>query len=165
MRALIYAILVLVGGFVAVLGLSMIFGKESESLAQSSREVREVVSASMKRSGKGFFAVGAALIVGASIWFFWIRAQPVEKCGDEAMAYAMSQRFVERQLKAPDSASFPTMPNASSERVGECSFAVRAYVEAKNDLGMTVRSYYTTTMVLEPGTTLWRAENLSIVGR
>lgn len=84
------------------------------------------------------------------------------QCSDSTMAYIMSQRFVERELKAPRTAKFPSF-HADGVRVRDlngCRFSVTAYVDAQNSFGAMMRTNYTITMEYLPGEKLWRGEDL-----
>lgn len=116
-------------------------------------------------SAVALLLVGVVVAVAAGYWLLTSGdARPTE-CGDETMAYVMSQNFVKRQLRSPGGADFPTMPTAKSVRTGECSFSVVSYVDAQNGFGAMIRSNYTATMTYHPDTKKWTSEGLTILGR
>lgn len=160
---LIYIILLAAGLFITGLGLSMIFGKESKALAQASQEVSDSVSASMKKDGKRYAAAGVVVLIASSIWFFGVRESQSKACGDETMAYVMSQRAAAKQLRSPGTAEFALMPEAKSVRTGTCKFAISSWVDAQNGFGATVRTHYVADMEYLPDSKTWRALDVKLV--
>lgn len=86
------------------------------------------------------------------------------RCGDRTMAFVMSQTFVERELKAPASASFPNIraDGVTVEERGDCQFTVSAYVDAENSFGAKLRSPYSMDLRFSPSDQKWFAENVAI---
>lgn len=134
-------------------------------------ETREEALAHIARNSRGFFLrvgaapylmLGAVVVVGAAGYMFFGRDKGPGKCGDEVMAYVMSQKPVERLLRSPGSAKFPTIPDAKSERTGECTFRIVSYVDAQNGFGATIRSYYTAEIEYLPTEQKWRALDVSL---
>jgi hypothetical protein len=79
-------------------------------------------------------------------------------------AYSMAQVFVERNLKSPKSADFPTMNDPmvrilKEDRPNE--YFVTGYVDSKNSFGVDVRTRYTIIMRYHPENDNW--ETLSLV--
>ncbi|MBV7482493.1 hypothetical protein [Bordetella sp. BOR01] len=107
-------------------------------------------------------AIVAAIVVGVGFYFIPGGTTDPKACGDETMAYVMSQKAVSRQLKAPGSAEFPLMPDAKVVRTDTCKFAVSAYVDAQNSFGAKVRSYYSADMEYSPDSRTWRATDVRI---
>lgn len=70
------------------------------------------------------------------------------KCENDVEAFVMAQTFVERQLRSPSTADFPsiTAPGVSSRPTtledGRCAFDVSIYVDAQNAFGGTVRQNF-----------------------
>lgn len=67
-----------------------------------------------------------------------------ETCADKISAYVHSKYFVEKRLKSPASAKFPSM---ASEGVvvnyeGECRHTILSYVDAQNSFGAMIRTKY-----------------------
>ena len=56
----------------------------------------------------------------------------------------MLQQFVEKQLKSPGSAKFPTVANEEViiENVGEQTYVVTAFVDSQNGFGAMLRTYF-----------------------
>ena len=75
------------------------------------------------------------------------------------MAAVMSQRFVEKQLRSPSTASFPSQPDRQSY-VDTCTWEVLSYVDAQNAFGATVRTRYFIMMHYDPETKLWSGRDL-----
>lgn len=113
-------------------------------------------------AGKWAIAVGAVLLLGCIVWFFGIRQPPKEECGDETMAFVMSQRAVKNQLRSPASAEFPYITDVSSTRTGECTFTVDAYVDSQNGFGAMLRSRYSVKMTYYPDSKTWSASEMAI---
>ena len=90
--------------------------------------------------------------------------KPAGGCGDRTMAFVMSQTFVERELKAPASASFPNIraDGVTVEEHGDCQFTVSAYVDAENSFGAKLRSPYSMDLRFSPSDQKWFAENVAI---
>ena len=59
--------------------------------------------------------------------------------GDMVYYYSIAQIIVEQNLKIPDSAKFPTSKNISYQKKDNL-IAIKGYVDAKNSLGLNVRS-------------------------
>tara|TARA_R110001592_G_scaffold172887_1_gene411434 strand:+ start:562 stop:912 length:351 start_codon:yes stop_codon:yes gene_type:complete len=98
-------------------------------------------------------------------------ASPEEKeakaCSDTIMAFVMSQNVVEKALKSPSTASFPSISDSNvnvvylSNEQG-CKHYVSAYVDSQNGFGATVRSTYQVIMSRQPFSDVWRHESLDI---
>lgn len=105
------------------------------------------------------FSIVAA-VVGLSAFAILqpvLKARPrVAECGSDTMAFVMSQTFVKKQLKAPSTAKFPYINEASVLREGKCGFRVESYVDAQNSFGAMLRTYYTASVVYEPRSDTWR---------
>jgi hypothetical protein len=68
-------------------------------------------------------------------------------CEDDTLAFVMAHTFVERELKAPASASYPmimdegvSVTRVNSDRGAKCAFLVRTYVDAQNSFGASIRT-------------------------
>lgn len=93
------------------------------------------------------------------------KAKIAEQCGkkNEATAYVMSQQFVERQLRAPATADFPSWPDEYQvQTLGNCKYKVRSYVDAQNGFGALIRSNYSAVLVLHPENDSWSALEVNI---
>ena len=76
-------------------------------------------------------------------------------------AFINSQQYVEKQLRAPATAEFPTL-DFSVRDLGDCKYRVIAYVDAQNGFGALIRTNYSAIMVLQPETDSWTLEELLI---
>lgn len=84
------------------------------------------------------------------------------QCSDSTMAYIMSQRFVERELKAPRTAKFPSFHSSgvTVRDSGGCKFMVTAYVDSENSFGAMLRTNYSISMEYLPTEKTWRGSEL-----
>jgi hypothetical protein len=80
-------------------------------------------------------------------------------CESKSDAFAMSQEFVRKRLKAPSTASFPWISDrdVGVRYLGDCIHEVAAYVDAQNSFGAMLRSRYYVKLQNEQGTDKWRA--------
>lgn len=85
-------------------------------------------------------------------------------CSDDTRAYIMSRRFVERELKAPSTAKFPSFysDGVVVRGSGDCRFSVTAHVDAQNSFGAMVRTNYSIEMEYLPSEELWKGSNLKM---
>lgn len=88
----------------------------------------------------------------------------IARCSDTDMAFIMSQKFVKKELKAPDDARFPSALDRQVSVINsaECKFHVRAFVDAKNSLNATIRTPYEVDMEYDYDKKLWGSSNLKI---
>lgn len=145
-------------------------GDAPKPLVIKTQEHRE----SEKKIGAVMTLVGLLILSGVFGWYklyYQSNAQvksrqnleAAKACEDRTMAYVMSQNFVKRTLKAPSSASFPTITKIKSVAVGDCKFNILAYVDAQNGFGAQIRTHYTATMEYLPQSKTWRALDLNII--
>jgi hypothetical protein len=82
----------------------------------------------------------------------------------EKDAWYMAKRFVERNLKAPSTASFQNYFDADASQIAQsvnCTWTVRGYVDAENSFGAKIRSHY--IVMLRPvGGSKWQASRVEI---
>lgn len=83
-------------------------------------------------------------------------------CNNSILAYLTSRGFVERRLKSPSTAEFPSFSVIQSVSLGNCKFQVSAYVDAQNGFGATTRTPYQATLEYIPKEQSWRLLNLKI---
>lgn len=85
-------------------------------------------------------------------------------CDDDVGAYYMSQTFVERQLKAPGTAEFPSLRDegVSVRSTGVCEFTVVAYVDAENSFGAKLRSSYVAVLQAPTSGDTWTLKSVVI---
>ena len=57
-------------------------------------------------------------------------------------AWAYMQLFVEKRLKSPSSAKFPFDGHRSVESLGGSRYQISSYVDAKNPMGVTIRTHF-----------------------
>lgn len=90
-----------------------------------------------------------------------------EKCEDRHLAFIMSQSFVERRLRSPKSAEFPRFSDSEVRvnYVGDCTFEVRAYVDAQNAFGALLRTNYFVKLRNQKGTDEWIASDVQLLER
>ena len=82
-------------------------------------------------------------------------------CEDDGYAWIMAGNFVKRRLHAPSTAKFPHKPQFY-EYHGDCKHTVVGTFEAKNPMGVMLRSNFSATMIYLKDEDKWRAENLQI---
>lgn len=77
------------------------------------------------------------------------------RTGSRIDAFVMSKQFVERRLRAPRTASFPSITNDEVliDDLGAGRWRVRAYVDAQNAFGGEVRTRYKCVMRTADGET------------
>ena len=66
--------------------------------------------------------------------------------GNEYMAWAMCQQFVETRLAAPSTAKFPSYTGKFTSSLGGGRFRFNAYVDAQNVFGAMVRNNFVCTI-------------------
>lgn len=109
------------------------------------------------------------MILGASL-ISLAACEKTNHCDDPdgAMPYIMSQTFVERRLRSPSTADFPSFhdsqvrSNQTSRTGNECVFAVDGYVDAQNGFGATVRSRFFAEIQHDAEDGMWTALNVAI---
>lgn len=150
----------LVGSFLFIFGISMFFAKAPQGDGDYSVTAQDYAKESMRKVGGMFVLAGAVLLVGCVTWFYAIRQPAPNECGDRIMAYVMSQKAVKTRLRSPGSAKFPSLSEASSERIGECVFQVTGFVDSQNGFGATIRTHYSTEMHHQQEGNTWSARRL-----
>ena len=83
-----------------------------------------------------------------------VAAPDMTPCGNKGMAYVMSQAAVERVLRAPSTARFPSSPVASNF-LGNCQWFIMGQVDAQNAFGAMLRTTYSATLRYHPDTKGW----------
>lgn len=119
-----------------------------------------------------FMTFAMMVFAGGAFLYSRINSRPsiltttttVMECGSESMAFIMSQGFVKRKLKAPSTASFPSLyaDGVSSSQIGWCKYRVTAYVDSQNSFGAMLRSHYSADLEYLPSDKSWRADDLVI---
>lgn len=95
-------------------------------------------------------------------------AREVEKrCRSDTariLAYVLSQQHVERRLRAPSTADFPSFTKVKVLTSGECSFEIVGYVDAQNGFGAMIRSHYVAKVTRDKNDDdRWRLEMMEIL--
>ena len=80
--------------------------------------------------------------------------------GDKHGAWAYAQLFVEKELKSPKTAEFPSNGSRFVTPLGDGRFQVEAYVDAENSFGANVRTEF--TAVLEKVEEGWKLVSLEV---
>lgn len=65
---------------------------------------------------------------------------------DNVTAYAMAQVFVSQQLKAPATADYAPMSQATIIDLGDGLYSVTAWVDSENSFGARLRSTFTASL-------------------
>jgi hypothetical protein len=88
--------------------------------------------------------------IGAVVWGF-NQLPASDPCKSKTMAAIMAQDYVKEHLKAPSTAVFPNLTDSgvSIDKVKECMFRIRGYVDAENSFGAMIRTTY--IVDVEPG--------------
>jgi hypothetical protein len=61
---------------------------------------------------------------------------------DDISAYVMCQEFVKDQLKAPATAGFPLIHEATVSESGSEQWNIRSHVDSENSFGANIRTQY-----------------------
>lgn len=169
-------------GFVGLMalgaGLNIWTGYEQPPKKGASPKPRAIKTQEQRRREKKVGAittlVGLLIVSGVYGWYEFYyqssaqirsrQAVDVERpCGNSAVAYRASQRFVEDRLRSPSTASFPRLAEVRVVPAGDCKFNVTAYVDAQNGFGAQIRTHYTVTMESLPQSKAWRALDLHLI--
>ena len=98
---------------------------------------------------------------------------PLAGCGEtppcerDVEAFVMSQTFIERQLRSPGTAEFPSITasgvNVKPIPMGEnCAFRVMTYVDAQNGFGATLRQNFMVELQpAAPGSDSWKLNGIT----
>ena len=94
----------------------------------------------------------ALIGIGGIIWLF----TPSNNSHDESKmyrhCYIYSQTLVKEQLKSPDSAKFPAYSDSFAKYDEKTNtVTIKAYVNAQNSLGATVKTNYTAIITVDSG--------------
>lgn len=76
---------------------------------------------------------------------------------------SMYSFFVERELRSPNTASFPNFRRESVQvsAIGQCRFSIRSYVDARNAFNADVRTWFSATLERLPETEEWALISLT----
>ena len=123
-------------------------------------------SAKMLRLAKWLFALAGLLVVATIVLVVndpgrRAASEHADLCGRPEEAFVYAQEFVEKRLKAPRTASFPSIMEASVVS-SECGrWEVRSYVDAQNALGVNLRTPFLAKLrMVRPG--VWEQERVEL---
>jgi hypothetical protein len=87
------------------------------------------------------------------------------QCGDDVGAYIAAKEFVGRRLKNPADASYASMVGDSgySSVLRDCKWTIKAYVDATNSYGATIRTPFVVTVWYLPNEDSWQTSGVNIV--
>ena len=89
----------------------------------------------------------AMLGVSLTLWVLAQMGAAAEpRAPDDALAYAMAQVFVSRQLKAPATADYAPMSQATIIDLGDGLYSVTAWVDSENSYGARLRATFTANL-------------------
>lgn len=118
---------------------------------------------------KFFSALGWILILVFAVTWWNNRGSDTAtdtRCGDPDLAYVVGQRAVRRELLNPDGARFPRPSSSTNDvsitEIAPCTYRVRAWVDAQNAFGATLRRRFSLDMKYNPDSKTWTPSNLSI---
>ncbi|MEN6356396.1 MAG: hypothetical protein ABFD83_04850 [Armatimonadota bacterium] len=100
------------------------------------------------------------------IWLFLSTSTGSESKNNEENAFIMSQVFVERNLKSPSTAKFPTYEEDSdSDGVivhhdGPGTYIVISEVNSENSFGAMIRNYYLCRLTYKENKDTWELDDL-----
>tara|TARA_B100000700_G_scaffold189815_1_gene209168 strand:- start:39291 stop:39650 length:360 start_codon:yes stop_codon:yes gene_type:complete len=117
---------------------------------------------------KWIFGIAASFF--ALLWIAGATSSPNEseqaakRCQSPDAAYTMAKRFVEKRLRAPSTANFPSLLSDDVQvgYAGDCTHAVKAYVDAQNGFGAQVRQTFYAKVQNEQGTANWSLLDIQI---
>lgn len=155
-------------------GCGAVFAKVEEAISSGYERNKFLVRAAhlaraseQEKKGGDLASIAALVVPIVVVVFAWKTLFPADSgaakkpvCGDESMAFVMSQKFVLRELKAPASAKFPS--SAVVTPVGGCAYSVAAWVDSQNGFGAMVRSDYHVIMESSADGRSWSARSLAI---
>jgi hypothetical protein len=112
---------------------------------------------------------GALIAIFAAIYLISLCSEPappspesrrLKHCGDSGKieAYTIAQIQIEKELKAPGSASFPLEKSASVrfDNTNDCLFVIQSYVDAENTFGAKLRNQWEASVLYNPHLDTWK---------
>jgi len=119
-----------------------------------------------ERAGKQTLAIGCLGLLVVLVIFAVVGSEgPSASAGaartpDKITVYTMGQTFVERSLRAPQSARHPWGSDSYLvDQLAPNRWRVRSYVDAQNAFGASIRTCYDVTMTMSGGS--WTLEAIS----
>lgn len=84
-------------------------------------------------------------------------------CESPSAAYSMAKQFVEKQLRSPSTAEFPSIfsDEVTTSYAGDCTHHITAYVDSENGFGAMVRTHFLAKVQNEHGTSTWVLKDLT----
>lgn len=119
-----------------------------------------------KASRRVTLAWGAAALMGAFAVVTCIGTSgPQNPCRRSSEAFVMGNTFIERRLRSPSTAEFPSITEAKITplpRGDNCAFRIVTYVDAQNAFGGTVREHFALEVEPDaPGSDTWKLKEIS----
>lgn len=103
-----------------------------------------------------------ALVVGGVLAGKSKEDKNVSICEDESSAFYASRQFVERYLKSPSTAEYPSLSDVVIVPGEGCTLKVRAWVDAQNGFGAMIRTNYSMTLTGDYLADSYRATDIVI---
>ncbi len=109
------------------------------------------------RASRGARAAGSALVVGLAL----VSCAP-GNVHDKFGAAVACQELVERRLKAPATADFPTVNPAAIDSGANAIYQVTSYVDAQNGFGAQIRTNYTCKVQYQASDSSWNLLDIDL---
>lgn len=139
--------------------------EDRERIYQEERTRLEVQKQLKETEEKKNMKIGCltvlVIFVVAGLWAA-LSGNSEPKGPDGLDAYVMSQIFVEKQLKSPSTAKFPTFEDSMVIPLGDNRFKISSYVDAQNSFGAMVRTPYTCIVKHTGEGDKWRLESIDL---
>jgi len=114
-----------------------------------------------KKKRIGFWGWVGIIFVGLIV--LGIISNTTKEKPDDLSIYSMAQTYVERYLKSPSTANFPTLSNvdiAVDKKKG--LYRVKSYVDAQNSFSARIRSSFMVLMEYNPTDESWSLIDIQI---
>jgi hypothetical protein len=127
--------------------------------------IAQVAAAPAKPKGLGGIAgIVIVLLLVLGLLSLFNRPKPSgNEPVDNISAYVACKDWVERNLKAPTQAEWPTANEATITQAGQV-WHVASYVDAPNSFNAKIRNTYTCAVTFSPDGKNWTGESLTING-
>ena len=134
---------------------------------------RNIAPAKSKSSNRG---IGFLLFISIVIILAYLgQPSPDREANEQAkeaneraegflMAASMCQKFVNKQLKAPSTAKYPSTNGEDTKIISLNTghYLVTSYVDAQNSFGAQIRTSFVCEIKKIPGGNQWQLQNLSM---
>lgn len=137
-----------------------IYEEEKARLEAQEKLKAEAQAAATRKMGTGCL-VAIAVFIGFIVMISAIGGGD-RPDHDPITAFVMSEEFVKRKLKAPDSAKFPSFEDSFVRDLGNGVYEVTAYVDAQNSFGATLRNRFYCKL-RHTGGDNWMADSVEIL--